>query len=93
MSADTRALLVLLFLGGIIPPRAKKIFRLAALAIFIPLTSEPESAPLIVTHYFSTFLQINLIVFSLFSTLLLVLSQILQNFITYNSCSEISALA
>jgi hypothetical protein len=33
--------------GWIIPPRAKKIFRLAALAIIIPPTCESESAPLV----------------------------------------------
>jgi hypothetical protein len=35
----------------------------------------------IVTHYFSTFLQINMIVLRLFLILLLMLSQILHNFI------------
>jgi hypothetical protein len=46
----------------------------------------------IVTHYFSTSLEINLIVISLFLTLLLVQSQMLQHVILYNSYSEISAL-
>jgi Reverse transcriptase (RNA-dependent DNA polymerase) len=50
------------------------------LAILLPLSSILSWA--IVTHYFSTLLQINLIVFSLFLTLLLVLSQVFQNVIT-----------
>jgi hypothetical protein len=46
------ALLVSLFLGGLSAPRAKKIFRLAALAIVIPPTCESESAPLYISHIF-----------------------------------------
>jgi hypothetical protein len=40
------ALLVLLFLGGL-TPQAKKVYRLAALALIIPPTCESESAPLL----------------------------------------------
>jgi hypothetical protein len=40
------ALLVLLFLDGL-SPASKKMFRLAAFAIIIPPTCEPESAPLV----------------------------------------------
>jgi hypothetical protein len=34
--------------GWIIPPASKKIFWLAALAIIMPPTCEPESAPLLI---------------------------------------------
>jgi hypothetical protein len=60
--------------------RLKPILDQPLLAIFLPLSSILSWN--IVAHYFSTFLQINLIVGSLFLTLLLVLSQMLQNVIT-----------
>jgi hypothetical protein len=60
--------------------RLEPILDQPLLAILLPLSSILSWT--IVTHYFSTFLQINLIVVSLFLTLLLVLSQMLQNVIT-----------
>ena len=44
-------MLVLLFLGGIIPPQEQKFFWLATLAKLIPPTCESESAPLMVCLY------------------------------------------